>query len=177
MSTLFREHTWRFKKITVILKECFKKIKIYLYHKKKIFLNRRTFGIIQFSLSVVSDSLRLHELQHTRLPCPSLTPGVYSNSYPLSRWYHPTISSSVVPFSSHLQSFPTSGFFPVSQFFASNGQSIGVSASALVLPMNIQDWFPSGWTGWICLLSKGISRIFSNTTVQKHQFFGTKLSL
>ena len=113
--------------------------------------------------------------QHARPPCPSLTPGVYSNSCPLSRWYHPTISFSVVPFS-HLQSFPESGSFQMSQFFASGGQSIGISASALVLPINIQDWFPLEWTGWICLQSKGLSRVFSNTTVQRHQFFGAQLS-
>ena len=132
---------------------------------------------VQFSHSVVSNSLKPHGLQHVRLPCPSPTPGVYSNSCPLSQWYHPTISSSVIPFSSCLQFFPASGSFPVSQFFASGGQSIGVSASASVLPMNIQDWFPLGWTGWISLQSNGLSRVSSNTTVQKHQFFGTQLSL
>ena len=125
---------------------------------------------VQFSHSVMSDSLRPHGLQHTRPPCPSPTPGAYSNSCPLSRWCHPTISSSVIPFSSHLQSFPASGSFPMSQFFTSGGQSIGVSASAWALPMNIQDWYPLGWTGWISLQSKGLSRVFSNTTVQKHQF-------
>ena len=132
---------------------------------------------VQFSHSVMSDSLQPHGLQHARPPCPSPTPGAYSNSCPLNRWCHPTISSSVVSFSSHLQSFPASGPFPMSQFFASRGQSIGVSGSALVLPMNIQDWSPLGWTGWISLLSKGLSRVFSNTTVQKHQFFGAQLSL
>ena len=120
----------------------------------------------------MSNSLWPHGLQHTRPPCPSQTPGVYSDSYPLSRWCHPTISSSVVPFFSRLQSFPTWGSFEMSQFFTSGGQSIGVSASTSVLPMNIQDWFPLGWTGWISLQSKGLSRVFSNTTVQKHQFFG-----
>ena len=130
----------------------------------------------QFS-SVVSNSLQPHGLQHARLPCSSPTPGVYSNSCPLSRWCHPTISSSVVPFSSRLQSFPASGSFKMSQFFTSGGQSIRVSASPSVLPMNIQDWFPLGWTGWISLQSKGLSRVFSNTTVQKHQFFGAQLSL
>ena len=130
----------------------------------------------QFSGSVVSDSLWPHGLQHARLPCPSPTPGAYSNSCPLSRWCHPAISFSVVPFSFHLQSFPASGSFPVSQF-SSGGQSIGASASASVLLMNIQDWFPLGWTGWISLQSKGLSRVFSNTAVQKHQFFGTQLSL
>ena len=106
-------------------------------------------------------------------PCPSSTPGVYPNSCPLSWWYQPTISSSVVPFSSCLQSFPASGSFPMSQFFTSGGESTGVSAAASVLPMNIQDWFPLGWSGWISLQSKGLSRVFSNTTVQKHQFFGS----
>ena len=132
---------------------------------------------VQFSHSVMSDSLQPHGLQHSRLPCPSSTSGAYSNSCPLSWWYHPTISSSVVPFSSHLQSFPASVSFPMSQLFASGGQSIGVSASVSVLPMNIQDWFPLGWTGWISLLSKGLSRVFSNTTVQKHKFLGAQLSL
>ena len=134
-------------------------------------------GSVQFSCSVMSDSLRPHGLQHVRLPCPSPTPRAYSSSCPLSRWFHPTISSSVVPFSSCLQSFPPSGSFPMIQFFASGGQSIGVSASISVLPMNIQDWFPLGWTSWISLQSKGLSRVFPNTTVQKHQFFGTQLSL
>ena len=132
---------------------------------------------VQFSGSVMSDSLWPHGLQHTRLPCPSPTPRVYSNSCPLSQWCHPTISSSVSPFSSCLQSFTASESFPMTQFFTSGGQSIGVPASASVLPMNIQDWFPLGWTGWISLLSKRLSRVFSNTTVQKHQFFGTQLSL
>ena len=118
---------------------------------------------VQFSRSVVSDSLWPHGLQHARPPCPSPIPGVYSNSCPLSQWCHPTISSSVVCFSSCLQSFPTSGSFPVNQFFASGGQSIGVSASASVLPMNIQDWSPLGWTGWISLQSKGLSRVFPNS--------------
>ena len=118
-----------------------------------------------------------HGLQHGRPPCPSPTPGVYSNSCPLSQWCHPTISSSVVPFSSCLQSFPASGSFQMSQLFASGGQSIGVSASASVLPMNIPDWFPLGWTGGISLQSKGLSRVFSNTTVQKHEFFSAQLSL
>ena len=132
---------------------------------------------VQFSRSVVPDSLRPHGLQYTRPPCPSPTPGVYSNSCPLSWWCHLALSSSVVPFSSRLQSFPASGSFQMSQFFMSGGQSIGVSASASVLPVNIQDWFPSGWTGWISLQSKGLSRVFSNTTVQNHQFFGSQLSL
>ena len=131
---------------------------------------------IQFICSVVSDSVQPDGLQHTRLPCPSPTPRAYSNSCPSSQWCHPTIPSSVIPFSSCLQSFPALGSFLVSQFFASGGQSIGVSASASVLPMNIQDWSPLGWTGLISLQSKGLSRVYSNTTVQKHQFFGAQLS-
>ena len=129
----------------------------------------------QFSHSAVSNFLWPHGLQHARLPCPSPTSRAYSNSCPLSRSCYPTISSSVVHFSSHLQSFPASGSFPMSQFFALGGPSIRASAS--VLPVNIQDWFPLGWTGWISLQSKGLSRVFSNTTVQKHQFFGAQLSL
>ena len=124
---------------------------------------------VQFSRSVMSDSLRPHGTQHTRPPCPSPTPRVYPNSCPLSWWCHPTISSSVVPFSSHLQSFPALGSIQMSQLFASRGQRIGLSASTSVLPMNIQDWSPLGWTGWIALQSKGLSRVFSNITVQKHQ--------
>ena len=131
---------------------------------------------VQFSCSVVSDSLQPHESQHARPPCPSPTPGVYSNSRPLSQWCYPAVSSSVIPFSSCPQSLPASGSFPMSQLFASGGQSTGVSASASVLSMNTQDWSPLGWTGWISLQSKGLSRVFSNTTVQKHQFFGTQLS-
>ena len=131
---------------------------------------------VKFSCSVVSNSLQPHGLQHTRLPCPSPTPGACSTPCPLSRWCHPIISSSVIPFSSCPQPFPESGSFPMCQFLASGGQSIGVSASAPVLPMNIQDWFPLGLTSWISLQSKGLSRTFSNTTVQKHQFFGTQLS-
>ena len=115
-------------------------------------------------------------LQHARPPCPSPIPRVYSDSYPLSQWCHPTIPSSVVPFSFHLQSFPASGSLPMSQFFTSGGQSIGVSASTSVLPMNTQDWSPLGWTCWISLQSKGLSKVFSNATVQKHQFFGSQLS-
>ena len=133
--------------------------------------------VLLFSHSVMSDSLRPHGLQHTRPPCPLLTPGVYSNSCPLSWWCYPTISSSVVPFSSCPQSSPASGSFPISQLFESGGQSIGLSASTSVLPINNQDWFPLGRTGWISLRSKGLSRVFSNTTVQKHQFFSTQLSL
>ena len=131
----------------------------------------------QFSCSVVYNSSWPHGLQHIRPPCPSPTPRAYSNSCPLSRWCHPAISSSVVPFSSRLQSFPASGSFPMNKLFTSDGQSIGVSASASVLPMNIQDRSPLGWTGWISLQSKGLSRVFSNTTVEKHQFFSAQLSL
>ena len=141
------------------------------------FVTRLVTSSVQFSCSVVFDSLRPHGLQHARPPCPSPTPGACSNSIPLCRRCHPTISSSVGPFSSCLQSFPASGSFPRSQFVASGGQSIGVSASASVLPMNIQDWSPSEWIGWISLQSKGLSRVFSNTTVQKHQFFCAHLSL
>ena len=132
---------------------------------------------VQFSHSVVSDALRPHGLQHSRPPCPSPTPGVYSNPCPLNRWGHPAISSSVVSFSSHLQSFPASRSFQMSQFLASGGQSIRVSASTSVIPMNIQDWSPLEWTGWISLHSKGLSRVFPNTTVQKHQVFCTQLPL
>ena len=129
---------------------------------------------VQFRHSVMPNSLQPHEPQHARPPCPSPTPRVYPNSCPLSRWCHLTISSSVVPLSSCPQSFPASGSFQMNQFFTSGGQSIRVSTSASVLPMNIQDWFPLGWTGWISLQSKGLSRVFSNTTVQKHQFFGAQ---
>ena len=140
----------------------------YLYTEKK--------QNIQFS-SVVSDSLRPHGLQHAKLLCPSPTPGACPNSHSSSQWCHPTISTSVIPFSSCPQSFPASGSFQMSQLFASCGQSTGAPASASVLPMNIQNRFPLGLTGWISLLSKGLSRVFSNTTVQKHQFFGSQLSI
>ena len=136
------------------------KCKIQCSHFEKPFVSI-DFSSVQFSHSVMSDSLRPHGLQHTRPPCPSPAPGVYSNSCPLSRWCHPNISSSVIPFSSCLQSFPASGSFLMSQLFESGGQSIGVSASASVLPMKIQDWFPLGWTSWISLMSKELSRIFS----------------
>ena len=140
---------------------------------------------VQFSLSVVSDSLQPHGLQHARLPCLLPTHGVYSDSCPLSQWCHPTISSCVIPFSSHLQYFPISGYFQMSPFFTSGGQSFGVSASASVFSMNIQDWFSLGLTSLISLQSKGLSTVFSNTTVQKkcwqkirkHQFFGIQLPL
>ena len=134
------------------------------------------FSSVQFSCSVVSDSLWPHKSQHTRPPCPSPTPGVHPYPCPSSWWCHPVFSSSAVPFSSCPQSFPASRSFPMSQLFTWSGQSIGVSASASVLPMNTQDWSPLGWTGWISLQPEGLSRVFSNTTVQKHQFFGAQLS-
>ena len=134
------------------------------------------FSLVQFSHSVVSDSLPPHASQHARPPCPSPVPRVHSNSHPSSRWGHPAISSSVIPFSSCPQSLSASEYFPISQLFTSGGQSIGVSALASSLPMNTQDWSPSEWTGWISLQSKGPSRVFSNTTLQKHQFFGAQLS-
>ena len=134
------------------------------------------YASVQFSHSVMSDSLRPHELQHARLPCPSPTPRVYSNSCPSSRWCHPAISSSVVPFSSCPQSIPTSGTFPMSQLLAWGGQSTGVSALTSFLPKKSQGWSPLEWTGWISLQSKGLSRVFSNTTIQKHQFFGAQPS-
>ena len=144
---------------------------------KTILVLRKSPSSVQFNRSVVSDSLQPHGLQHARPPCPSPTPGVHPNPCPSSRWCHPTISSSVIPFSASPQSFPASGSFQMRQLFASGGRSIGVSASTSVLWMNTQDWSPLGWTGWISLPSKGLSRVFSNTTVQKHQFFGTQLSL
>ena len=131
---------------------------------------------VQFSCSVVSDSLWPHELQHARPPCPSPTLGVHPDSCPSGQWCHPAISSSVIPFSSCPQSLPASGSFTISQLFAWGGQSTGVSASASVLPMNTQDWCPLGWTGWISLQSKGLSRVFSNTTLQKHPFSSAQLS-
>ena len=138
---------------------------------------RFQFSSVQFSRKVISNYLQPHGLQHARPPCPSPTPRVYSNSCPLSRWCHPTISFSVIPFSSHFQFFPASGSFQISQFFTSGGWSIGVSASTSVLPMNIQDWSPLGWTSWMSLQSKGLSRVFSDTTVQKEQFIGAQPSL
>ena len=146
-------------------------------HGKLVFLSSNWFSLVQFSHSVVPNSLWPHEPQHARPPCPSPTPRVYPNSCPLSRWCHPTISSSVVPFSSCPQSFLPSGSFQMSQLFTSGGQSTGVSASTSVLPVNTQDRSPLGWTGWISLQSEGLSRVFSNTTVQKHQFFCAQLSL
>ena len=143
---------------------------------KALYWNQINKSYLQFSRSVMSDSLRPHESQHARPPCPSPSPGLHSNSRPSSRWCHPAVSSSVVPFSYCPQSLPASESFPMSQLFAWGGQSTGVSALASVLPMNTQDWSPLGWTGWISLQSKGLPRVFSNTTVQKHQFFGAHLS-
>ena len=169
-----------------ILGSYFAKISIRVYNRlqlrlKFIFFNKLhivffpSITSVQFSRSVVSDSLRPHESQHARPPYPSPTPRVYSNSCPLSRWCHPAISSSAVP-NPCPQSLPASGSFPMSQLLAWGGHCTGVSASASVLPMNTQDWSPLGWTGWISLQPKGLSRVFSNTTVQKHQIFGTQLS-
>ena len=152
---------------------------MYNWHNKQHLFKLYTFislSSVQFSRSVMSDSLQPHEPQHARPPCPSPTPGVHRNSCPLSRWCHLTISSSVVPFSSCFQSYPTLGSFQMSQLFTSGEQNIGVSASTSVLPMNTQDWPPLGWTGWVSLQSKGLSRVFSNTTVHKHQFFSTQFS-
>ena len=145
------------------------------YHLFHTFLFKFSASVL-FSRSVVSDSLQPQESKHARPPCPSPTPGIYSNSCPSSWWCHPAISSSVVPFYSCPQSLPASASFPMSQLFTSGGQRIGVSASALALPMNTQDWPPLGWTGWISLQSKGLARVFSNNTIQKHQFFGAQLS-
>ena len=144
--------------------------------KPVVHMNNGVFSSVQFSLSVVSDSLQPHESQHARPPCPLLSPGVHSNSCPLSPWCHPAISSSVVPFSSYSQSLPASESFPISQLFVWDGQSTGVSALASFLPKKSRGWSPSEWTGWISLQSKGLSRVFSSTTVQKHQFFGTQPS-
>ena len=138
-------------------------------------MSRNTISV-QFSLSVVSDSLRPHELQHARPPCPSPIPGVHPDSRPWSQWCHPAISSSVIPFSSCLQSLPASESFPMSQLFTWGGQTTGVSALASFLPKKSQGWSPSEWIGWIALQSKGLSRVFSNTTVQKHQFFSAQPS-
>ena len=157
---------------TLIFKNSITVFLILLVHAS----NLARFSSVQFSCSIVSDSLQPQELKHARPPCLSPTPEVHPNSCPSSWWCHPAISSSVVPFSSCPQSLPASESFPMSQLFSWGGQSIGVSTSASVLPMNTQGWSPSEWTGWISLQSKGLSRVFSNTTVQKHQFFGAQLS-
>ena len=145
---------------------------MYLPYNQPILLSS-----VQFSYSIMSDSLQLHGLQHTGSPCPLATHWIYSNSCSLSQWCHPTISSSVVSLSPCLQSFSASRYFQMREYFTSGGQSIEVPASSSVLPMNIQNWFPLGWTGWISSQSKGLPRVFSNTTLQKHQFFGAQLSL
>ena len=167
-----RQFEKRIKDVTIYVLDYVSFIHLWFFFKFRLV----SFSV-QFSSVVQSDSLRLHELQHARPPCPSPTPGVHPNPCPQSRWCHPAISSSVIPLSSCPQSFPASGCFQMSQLFASGGQSIGVSASTSVLPMNTQDLSPLGWTGWISLQSKGLSRVFSNTTVQKHQFFSIQLSL
>ena len=157
------------------------RVPIKFNEENTVFLNKwlwdSRFSSVQFSCSAMSAFLQPYGLKHTRIPCPPPAPGAYSNSCPSSWWCQPTISFSAVPFSSGLQSFPASGSFPVSWFFISGDQSIRTSASASVFPMNIQDWFSLGWTGWISLKSKGLSRVFSSATVQKHQFFGAQLSL
>ena len=152
-------------------------ISLRIFHSLLWSTQSKVFSSVQFSHSVISYSLRPHEPQHARPPCPSLTPRVNPNPCPLSRWCHSTISSSVVPFSSCPQSFPPSASFQMRQLFTSGSQSIGISASISVLPMNTQDWSPWGWISWISLQSKGLSRVFSNTTVRKHQFFHTQPSL
>ena len=171
IALLFNKRVWK-----EVLGCSLKNYRMISVHSKANHFNIKI-SLVQFTHSVVSDSLRPHESQHARPPCPSPTPGVHSNSCPSSQWCHPAISSSVVPFSSCPQSLPASGSFPVSQLFTWGGQSVGVSASASVLPMNTQDWSPLEWTGWISLQSKALARVFSSTTVQKHQFFGAQLSL
>ena len=166
-------------KISSLFKKNLKPLDKIIYkvlHNCRVSVELSPWVSLQFSRSAVSDSLRPHGLPHARPPCPSPTPGVHSNSCPLSRWCHPTMSSSVVS-SSHLWSFPASGSFQMNQLFTWGGQSIGVSASIISPSNEHHDWSPLGWTGWISLQSKGLSRVFSNTTVQKHQFFSTQLSL
>ena len=175
-TTLISESEDEIMTLLIKVKEQSEKAGLKLNIQKTKIMASGCISSVQFSRSVVSDSLRPHESQHIRPPCPSPTPRVYLNSCPSSRWWHPAISSSVIPFSSCSQSLPASGSFPMNQLFTWGGQSTGVSPSASVLPMNTQDWFPLGWTGWISLQSKGLSRVFSNTTAQKHQFFGTQLS-
>jgi len=174
-TTLMAESKEELKSLWIKVKEESEKAGLKLNIKKTKIMASSPISSVQLSCSVVSNSLRPHEPQHARPPCPSPTPRVHPNPGPLSQWCHPTISSSVVPFSSCPQFFPASGSFPMSQLFTSGGRSIGVSASGS--PSNTQDWSPLGWTGWISLQSKGLSRVFSNTTVQKHQFFCTQLSL
>ena len=176
-TTLMAESEEELKSLLMKVKEESEKVGFKLNIQKTKIMASGPISSVQFSRSVVSDSLPPHESQHTRPPCPSPTPRVHPDSCASSQWCYPTISSSVIPFSSCPQSFPASGSFPMSQLFASGGQSIGVSASTSVPSMNTQGWSPLGWTGWISLQSKGLSRVFSNTTVQKHQFFGTQPSL
>ena len=168
------ERVWKKGNALALWWEC--KLIQSLWKTVRRFLKKVGISSVQFSHSVVSDSVRPHELQHARPPCPSPSPRVHSDSRPLSQWCHPAISSSVVPFSSCPQSLPASRSFPMSQLFAWGGQSTGVSASASLLPKKSQGWSPSEWTGWISLQSKGLLGVFSNTTVQKHQFFGTQPS-
>ena len=165
------------KSLLMKVKEESEKVVLKLNIQKTKIMPSGPISSVQFSHSVVSDFLQHHEVRHARPPCPSPTPGVYSNSCPLSRWCHPTISPSVIPFSSCPQSFPASGSFPMSQLFPSVAQSIGVSTSTSILPMNTEDWSPLGCTVCISFQSKGLSRAFSNTTVQKHRFFCTQVSL
>ena len=176
-TTLMAESEDELKRLLTKVKEESEKVGLKLNIQKMKIMASGPISSVQFSRSVMSDSLRPHELQHARPPCTSPAARVHPNPRPLSCWCHPTIASSVVPFSSCPQSFPASGSFPMSQLFVSGGQSTGVSVSASVLLMNTQDWSPLGWTAWISLQSKGLSRVFSNTTVQKHQFFGAQLSL
>ena len=175
---LIRRMDWKYTDLSISEKEYLAetdnaKLKITLGE----YILHTNISSVQFSRSFVSNSLWPHELQDSGPPCPSQTPGVYPNPCPSSRWWHPAISSSVIPFSSCPQSFPASGSFQMSHLFSSGGQSIGVSASTSVLPRKIQDWSPLEWTGWTSMQSKGHSRVFSNTTVQKHQFFGAQPSL
>ena len=170
------ENKEELKSLLMKVKEESRKAGLKLNIQKTKIMVSNPISSVQFSHSVVSDSLRPHELQHARAPCPSPTPRVHPNSCASSRWCHPAISSSVIPFSSCPQSLPASESFPMSQLFAWGGQSIGLSALPSILPKNTQDWSPLEWTGWISLQSKGLSRVFSNPTVQKHQFFGAQLS-
>ena len=176
-TTLITEREEELKSLLMKVKGESEKLGLKLNIQKTKIMASGPISSVQFSRSVMSDSLQPHELQRARPPCPTPTPGNYPNSCPLSRWCHPTISSSVIPFSSSPQYFPASGSLQMSQLFAPGGQSSGVSASTSDLPMNTQDWSPLGWTGWISLQSKGLLRVFSNTTVQKHQFFSAQLSL
>ena len=175
-TTLMAESREELKSLLMKVKEESEKSGLKLNIQKTKIMASGPISSVQVSRSIMSHFLWPHELQHARFPCPSPSPGVCSNSCPLSWWSHRTASSFVIPFASCFHSFPASGSSPMSQLFAAGGQNIGVSVSVTVLPMNIQDWFPLGWTGWISLQAKGLSRVFSNTTVQKHQFFSAQLS-